>query len=122
MCLTSVTSTEYEETPKGEYHTGWKAVSIHKDIMKFYSMWNCGRLLNKWHRCNKTNRLTTVSGFDSYDLGFHIFATREGARFWKRHWAGYRVVKVRYRNVVARGIQGGLKCIIAKEMYVEAPK
>ncbi len=119
MCLNLVTSIKNEKLPKDEYYTGWKCINVDKQSNTFQSLYNCNRHFDKWLRCRLPLSETLGSGFDEYPAGFHIFITREGAR----NWSSYdKVIKVRYRRVVARGIQGGYKCIVAKEMYVESPK
>ena len=126
MCLDTVTSEGKEKLPRGEYRIGWKAVSIAQPISPqrksktFHSIYNDSKPLNKWLKCEHDLQLwTDLYPSTSYPSGFHIFETRAGARFWS--YGVTKVVKVRYRQVVARGTQDDFKCVITKEMYVEGP-
>ena len=124
MCLYKVTSVKKENFPKDEYKIGWKVVHINKNNQTFSSYYNKTLPLNTWLKCNKD---ININHCTPYPCGFHIFETREAARCWKQ--CGYNakkinqehVVKVKYRCVVARGIQVEHPCLVAKEMYVEYP-
>lgn len=57
-----------------------------------------------------------------YRSGFHVFATRAGAREWYEGEGEFAVVKVRARGVQTIGLQSGHKCLVAREMFVPRPK
>jgi len=146
MCLTTVTSLKKEMHPPGKWSYGWKCVKKTPTLNQtnyFVSMFNTTPTpFDKWLKATNTN----IKGplfpqsdiyYMFYPSGFHIFQTRKEARRWKE--PGEIVVKVRYRHVVARGTErkitiinnhdlyiqklriDHLRCIVAKEMYVENP-
>ncbi len=124
MCLSSIQQIKSEKLPKDKYHIGWKCVYIDtQNKNKFTSLFNVSKLFDKWLKCNYklTDRIRLYLG-DIYPKGFHIFTTREDARNYKHKSRKEKVVKVRYRRVVARGMQSDYKCVIAKEIYVESPQ
>jgi len=128
MCLTEVTQIKSERLPKDQYYTGWKVITIDKQKETFCSSFNKCRSLNKWIKCRKKISDTLNSCYSDtrqeeaqYPYGFHIFTTRKGARSWKMY-NKEKIVRVRYRRVVARGMQYNYGCVIAKEMYVEYPR
>ena len=52
-----------------------------------------------------------------YPMGFHIFLKKKDARGWKNWW-NERIRKVKFRKIVAKGWQRGMKVIVAKEMLI----
>ena len=55
-----------------------------------------------------------------YPFGFHIFLSKKVALSYMRNYCGYEscVMKVRFRNVVAKGLQGKRRTVVAKEMMI----
>lgn len=123
MCLDSITSTKSEKLPKNQYRVGWKLLDLDKKHGLFCSLFTpVGRQLDKWVKCRVPLRSKiTILNYSElekrYSPGFHIFTTRESVKIWSKSFYG-NVVKVYYRRVVARGLQSGCECVIAKEMFV----
>lgn len=56
-----------------------------------------------------------------YIVGFHIFDKKKGIKEWMSMFIStknWKVYQVKYRKVVARGLQNGGECTVAKEIYV----
>ena len=55
-----------------------------------------------------------------YPFGFHIFLSRKSAASYRfSHTHSCSIIKrVRFRNVVAKGLQGQRRTVVAKEMMI----
>jgi hypothetical protein len=132
MCLTTVTSTEIEDI-EGE---GWKVVSdpcrqancftfpYQGDRYHPYDQW----LERKFLYNNPSFNIIGEDG-TKYPAGFHVFTTKEDAEDYgfgmPNCWSfplSAIVVKVKYKTILAKGIQGKLPCIVTQFLYVEKPE
>jgi len=105
---------------------GWKTFAM--DDGQLYSWIDKDRgrerqlLPREWIKDCRDIPIMMDNGF-SYPTGYHIFVTKRSAEKWKINEEVIR--KVRFHNVVATGIQKGLKkpqkfqVIVAKEIYIE---
>ena len=64
---------------------------------------------------DRNQRLLRACNGEKYETGFHIFETLEGAR---RYCVEYEVIlKVKYKKVVATGIDCASRVVVAKEIF-----
>jgi len=71
----------------------------------------------KWYKSSSGIIGTAPSDF--YERGFHIFTNKKHATSWRRRKRGYKIFKVKLKNIIASGIQGrNLKVVVAKEMMI----
>lgn len=126
MCLDVVDNSIEIREVKGEvYYYGWKVFCRDDDGRL------CGELfgaksyrVNRWlkeedyreYGDERKKTLFTEDTYKRYQIGFHIFLTREMARRWKDYDGIIR--KVKFRNVVAKGIQNIAQVVVAKEMLI----
>ncbi|KKL53561.1 hypothetical protein LCGC14_2274210 [marine sediment metagenome] len=131
MCLDIVTQIKSDEKwliPNGKYRIGWKCCTV-RDY-GFWSMYNNTTEFRTWikstilkiyYTCgNNAFDKFSVNRKKSYPSGFHIFTTKAGAANYLP--VNENIVQVRYRKIVACGIQRNYECIVAREMYVCKPK
>ena len=116
MYLNEVTSTTRDREREG---IGWKIFDIY-DGELYSESFGGKRGEGIWLR-SRDNKSAT------YPLGFHVCRTRKEARLWKD--PGQRVIKVRFRDVLAEGTQGrsqtstpfkwvDLRILVAKNMLI----
>lgn len=65
-------------------------------------------------------RERVIGGNKSYWTGFHIYKHEREAKFAR--WTEEIVVKVKYKGVLAEGLQSMHTTVVAKYMYVPRPK
>ena len=133
MCLNSLLSVD-SYPAEG---IGYKVGRIHDNA--FYSLFNTSLPLQEWIEAQNF-KLSTEAGFyprDFYQSGFHVFLELEDARAYhqllKNFYMSYEtkvqslhrtVVKVKYKNVIAAGLQAvdskdDAICIVARDMFIE---
>ena len=140
MCLTIITSTEKEEI-EGE---GWKVVketrySWPHVMPKELKIEDCFQfplanisvndfLYNTWleRQVDVTEGGSEIPIFCAnltcYPCGFHVIPNKdEAVEYMKPFPLGHVLVKVKYRNVLARGKQDNVNCIVTQFLYVEKP-
>ena len=128
MCLTTLTSKQIDNF-EGE---GWKVVSPSENENEFrfpiYNLSPFNPYYNTWIErkenliCFPDTSITSWRTTNSYPAGFHIFTTKEDAENYKKSFPATFVVKVKYKTILAKGIQDGLLCIVAQFLYVEKPE
>lgn len=114
MCLSVVNSRARDRKREG---LGWKVFAIRN-----------GKLCGEYYGGIRKEGVWLKSrndGSEDYPLGFHIIKTRREARAWNhrrifRTSCLKRVRKVKFRDVLAEGIQlcGSVRIIVAKEMMI----
>ena len=123
MCLDNVTSLTFEEI-EGE---GWKFVRVCSDETYYpVIMWSNKDIpYNSWTICSEEE---VKRRFWGYPAGFHIFKTEEDARKYYfdylsiyDHAKNFQLVKVKYRNILARGLQFGMPVIVTQWQNVVKP-
>jgi hypothetical protein len=114
MCLSKITDTYAK--PSGLIVDGWKDFNIGR-------ISGSGRLtypnmggaveLDKWISASDVKPPVTIKASDgkSYMAGFHVYADEKEVK-------KYASRRVYVRNITCAGIDGGMKCVIAQEMYV----
>jgi hypothetical protein len=115
----------YNLSIPGKIYTGYKIFEKDEDKKYIRTPFEQVRLqLNKWIKDRETQQLLSydpyneVNKFERYYTGFHIFLSKKDAKqylYTPRH----SIKKVKFRNVVALGLQGELLTVVAKEIYVE---
>lgn len=112
MCLEKVTNWCKEK--KG---IGWKVVLEDREHKYHPQFQNRFLTFKKCHWNKDTNLFRITSAFyvsSQYSSGFHLFKTRAEAREWTKRKRGI-IKKVKYRKLVASGIQSYKRVIVAKE-------
>lgn len=102
-------------------HTGWKVFDVEGPEQLNFECQGYGDrgfavpldrwLIEKHPQKNRTPQ---------YRLGFHIFTERKGAVAWSAGDCAQRIVRVRYRGVLARGTQFWQKTVVARSLYVRS--
>ena len=114
MCLQQILEIP-EEYKTGE-HVGYKVLvgQYYTPIMSKYIK------LNEWVFDDNPNIINIFYATDmlEYKLGFHIFINRKDADDYVQTDDDV-VVKVKFKDVVAYGLEGSAKVIVAKQMYVD---
>jgi len=119
MCLINVEKS-YDNVKDKNFGIGYKAMEP-VEGGKFESPLMGGRhCVGKWYKA--VGDVISADDGTSYKAGFHIFLNKEDAK--KYALLEDRVVRVRYRQIVAIGqnstsFQAKGDCVIAKEMYIE---
>ena len=74
---------------------------------------------NKWN-CDSSNIRISISYSIRYSSGFHVFLTRKAARRLKdaAPLLNLVILKVKFKNIVARGVDCGFKAIVVKDIYL----
>ena len=132
MCLDTIGNIYKPFKPdKAKFHYGWKVFEYDTDndayLFDNHSLGNSWDVpLNKWIVA-KGKRIhgETETGGRYYPAGFHVFTDYDDCLLWIggiTRYDEFKIVRVKYRKVVAAGSQSGLKVIVAKEMYVPKPK
>lgn len=118
MCLIAVF--EKPEPPDAREYEGHKSVQLRDSRGYFRSRWSndvagcspaiigCDRLymFNRWYRDTEVGLLGC--GNATYRTGFHVFRARRSAVAWGSNTREV-VVRVRYRQVVARGTESPIQ-------------
>lgn len=99
MCLSTITSSKNLPNATGY---GWKVMS-NMDNKIITPCFATSLAVGRWHKDKRQYKLKDNYS-DEYKTGFHIFATRQAARLYKRGTFD-KVYKVKYRHVVATGTQ-----------------
>jgi hypothetical protein len=121
MCLTVV-----KETRNGKgtaVRIGWKVFSTFRDVgIQFEHQYTDQKpILGKWMKAiEKRVRVwdNTLENKKCYQSGFHIYETQQGARRGGRLGRFAQIWKVKYRGVLARGIQDQSDVVVARYMYI----
>jgi hypothetical protein len=123
MCLDNVTSLTFEEI-EGE---GWKFVRAFSDETYYpVIMWSNKDIpYNSWTACSEDE---SRRAFWGYPAGFHMFETKQDAmKYYSNHlsiydhYKNFHLVKVKYRNILARGLQLGIPVIVTQWQNVAKP-
>ena len=136
MCLSRVTSIEREEC-EGE---GWKVVYAYSHAFSYLYYTNSPNeesfdQYNLWISCEKRNPIKIYNSdwgsYNEYPSGFHVLLSETDAQQYLKYLkymilsgprrAFLKVVKVKYKNIVAKGNQDELPCIVVEQIYVEQP-
>ncbi len=124
MCLYVITN-NYKRTRKVEGE-GWKYFAVYKDVgvpqFMYYPLrrgqerWDVP--VGKWIKA--ANGTIFTSGTNHYRKGFHIYSDASllpvGATRLPQHIP--MLFRVKYRGVVATGLESGCPVVVAREMYV----
>lgn len=106
MCLSKVTKIYKKPDPKER--VGWKVGVLTSEHFIPYFATFVRLKTNKWERAKDDKS-------ENYPLGFHIFTKKLDAKrfldFYIRTKGDGTIVKVKYRKVVARGVQSLTKRI-----------
>jgi hypothetical protein len=117
MCMSSVD--EIYKPPSREWTTAWKAFLHGRtgDLLFPCNYYRGSRSVprGKWITASNGS-IRDGYGQVFYPTGFHVFTTRQDARGFLGGTRG--ILRVKIRNVVARGSQDGLKVLVAREMLV----
>ena len=73
---------------------------------------------------HKNVKMIYPTSVGKYAFGFHVFTNEKEARTYKEG-QGFKLLPVRFRKVVAKGVQGYFiekKTVVAKEMFVPTPR
>ena len=122
MCLDIVKKTFSGKSKK--IQIGYKVFSERQYNNKTYLGFQCyGEAVefNKW----LTAKTYTYTEINNYAPGFHILKTRKDAVTFIRNFnasAPSKIVRVRYKGVLAEGAQYEANAVVAKLMYVPKPK
>lgn len=55
----------------------------------------------------------------SYPYGFHVFLKGTDAEGWRRDYHyDHKAIRVKFRKIVAKGLQNGGNVIVAKEIFI----
>jgi len=98
--------------------TGWKSVKEggYSDLIRM-NFWHFPRKkpikTNVWLKAREVN-LRAYESDEKYKSGFHFYKTKKEARKNGPLWA--KVVKIRARYVHTKGMQGGVRVWVAKEI------
>jgi hypothetical protein len=126
MCLKRVTRIR-RPVEKIEY--GWKVVEVCENKQLKALFMDDDFVIDKWMHDHKDGYITAKDG-NKYRLGFHILRTRDQAtrlhRSLKSKLFGTRVVRIKYKNVVAEGldsedidlIEDCGECIVARSIMI----
>jgi hypothetical protein len=135
MCLSTVSKSPYKYK-KGcitynlsipdKVYTGYKVFLKNENMLSYVitPFEHAIIQLNRWKRDSETQQLLAydpynlINKFEAYDTGFHIFLLKKDAKKYL-YTSRHSIKKVKFRNVVALGLQGGLLTVVAKEIYVE---
>jgi len=120
MCLDKLSDFKVRLNENG-VGVGWKVFNKTPNGMLF-GEWQGRkrRSRNKWLK-EGDFRLGKFKGLElfkcwsiEYPYGFHVFITRKGVKNWT-----YSIpTKVKFRKVVAKGLQCGHRCVVAKEIFI----
>ncbi len=121
MCLDKLSEFKVKLNKEG-IGVGFK-VFVGNSIFGLKAEWNGTQYIrseNKWlregdFRADKVKHTKKI-GYSSvkYPLGFHVFLSKRAAK----QWGGGQIRKVKFRRVVATGLQMTYKCIVAKEIFI----
>ena len=111
MCLSTIE--ERFDPPVAKVKTGWKVFCEYDGVINTYKTILKETLVHylakKWHQDKNWGAINTWED-GMYQKGYHIFRTREGARYYKKLAESHgheniKVVKVEYKDVVASGTE-----------------
>lgn len=125
MCLTTV---KEKFSGKGKrVYSGWKVFEwnyAYRETMFAYQFNDISVSrkvpINKWIHTTKAFSLREASGFQNYQVGFHIYTKRPNRilGIYNQFETLQFIQKVRYKGIFARGTQNGLPVVVTKSMYV----
>ncbi len=121
MCLHSVSKVYKRPQIKApSFKYGWKWVYLDSDdsVGGYDRGGNYQR--GVWIQDRNTGEIGT-DDFEMYPAGFHIFVDKEAAKSYASPSCNCKLIRVRYRQVVAIGSNadffGNRNCVIAREIY-----
>lgn len=117
MCVTSLDKAKPKSTG-----TGYKVFNVsNKKLRGIFQDRSKGAsiLLGVWYEAViRPVSLWRDNKSYSYDSGFHIFKTLEGARSFRDHCYGRKVYEIKYEGATYSGIDRNSPVIIAKYMKI----
>lgn len=138
MCLDRVTQTfDPPMSPPSNWiaklfglNRGYKVVRL--GVEKWQPLFRDGKYpYNEWLISNNITLNNTIlmeimygDQRQEYNSGFHFFNTKkDAAKYADSMNIGNNIVvlPILYKNVVAYGTQNDIRCIVAKEIFVECP-
>jgi hypothetical protein len=112
MCLSKITAS-YDK-PSGLIVDGWKEFDNGR-VFGRLTYPNMGGTveMDKWISASDLRPPVVIKASDGkpYMAGFHVYADEKEVK-------KYASRRVYVRNITCAGVDGGLKCLIAQEMYV----
>lgn len=124
MCLEKLSDFKInlDENGIGE---GWKIFTNYLADGELRGEWKSrqkARETNKWlkegnFRAKNDKFAKKIPSFflsEEYPFGFHVFLTKYGAE----KWGGWHIKKVKFKKVVATGLQGNCRCVVTKEIFI----
>lgn len=118
MCLDHLEKFKMAATHTDGSVKGWKVFLVNEGRLHPILYGNHCYLSGKWNYANTATRLNAFTREEGYDSGFHIYKTKKECR--DRGWHGV-IVPVYFmpKDIIAKGLDGGHKCIVAKRMWIE---
>ena len=117
MCLSTIS--EKLDKPSALIQSGWKtfAGNARTPLFENFTLQGSKTVpLDRWIKAE--GKEVKISSFKKYEAGFHIFEDEEDLKKNSNytHFGGMR--RVYYRYAHTRGMDQGLKVVIAREMCV----